>query len=117
MSERKYVVKIGCNNLIRIVEVDNTNDIFPECYKIIDCEWIEVIDNLSFGNDYIMLIDEEGKLKDSRRNMIATMLYGNPYDYVAGNAVIVKNNYTPEGDECIYLTAQEACYVLEQLKR
>ena len=61
-----------------------------DCYKAIGCDWVEAV-RFSYRNKtYEMIVDEEGKLTDQPYNTIATILYGNQYDCICGNAVIVK---------------------------
>lgn len=42
------------------------------------------------NREYLMLLDEEGKIKRLPQNTIATALYNNPYDVVVGDVFIVK---------------------------
>ena len=51
--------------------------------------YIEIV---SIGNNKIMVLDEEGKLKNKPINRIATELYGNPNDVVVGDVVVCDDN-------------------------
>lgn len=46
---------------------------------------------LTQGN--IMIVNEEGKLKDLDLNQIATAIYGNSNDFIVGDVLITKRKY------------------------
>lgn len=60
--------------------------------KIIDCDCIEIVRPRGLPRKFVMLIDEEGKLKEHFINPICSKLYGYDEhgDYIAGDALIVK---------------------------
>ena len=60
--------------------------------KHLDCEYIEIVRPVGLPRKFVMLIDEEGKLKEHYINPICSKLYGYDKhgDYIAGNALIVK---------------------------
>ena len=50
--------------------------------------YIEVV---SLKDDYIMVINEEGKCQGLLLNQKATDLYGNNQDYIVGNALVCQS--------------------------
>ena len=75
--------------------------------------WIEhvVSDNIPSGVD--IYCNEEGKLKLLPYNDTATILYGNPHDFIVGTAVIVGHN--DEG-ESLWLTDEQVCAVVDAVR-
>lgn len=70
-----------------VTPINGSSFTLEELYNLIDCETIEVI-NLT--DDFILIIDEEGKLKDKYVNNFATDIAIESLqegDYIAGNAV------------------------------
>ena len=60
--------------------------------KEIGCEWIEIVRPLGLPRGYVMIIDEEGKLKPNAMNMVGSFLYQTHKhgDEIMGNFVLVK---------------------------
>ncbi len=87
--ENKYVIKITTGNMIQVVRVPRGCDML---YFLQECVggYIEpvstYITSLSFP--VIMLVDEEGVIKDSKMNRHATRL--SRVDAILGDAVFVK---------------------------
>lgn len=69
-----------------VFPVDKENGFtLEEVYTLIDCEIVEVA--CTFESGEMMLVDEEGWLKDKPIvNPVASLIYG---DYIAGNALVV----------------------------
>lgn len=83
-----------------IYEDGKTEEVFPEdnntftlqeLYKLLDCDMIQT---LNLGNNKIMIVDEEGKLK---RNQIfnekATEMLGYRHDFIVGKVLICPIQY------------------------
>ena len=75
--------------------------------------WIEhvVSDNIPSGVD--IYCNEEGKLKLLPYNDTATILYGNPHDFIVGNTV--KEEKNDEG-ESLWLTDEQVCSVVNAVR-
>lgn len=66
------------------------------------------------GIKYMMLIDEEGKMKENcRTNSVASIFWNNPHDVIVGDVAVL--GY-PDGEEMCYLTREEADNVFNYLK-
>ncbi len=48
---------------------------------------------------FAMMVDEEGKLKGKPCNLLATAFYNNPYDWIVGDAILMKLVRTGEYNE------------------
>lgn len=55
-----------------------------ELYELLHCEMVQVVVTRS---GMILIVDEEGKLRDKEQNFIATILYANPNDFIVGYAI------------------------------
>lgn len=110
MNDRKYAVLLTDVQEIKIIECNPDKEIFDIARSAIGCEWIEVVRPLphNFGTDWVMLIDEEGKLLDNTPsiNCTASYLYGSNIhkDPIVGSVVIAKN----DGENLTLLTGYEA---------
>ena len=58
----------------------------------IDCEWLEMVRPEKLPREYIMLVDEMGKMKPNRINPICSWLYGYEHhgEPIVGNAAFLK---------------------------
>ena len=52
----------------------------------------------------VMVINDEGKIRGLKRNGLATLYYGNPFDEIVGTVVIDKE----DGPDLVGLTGSEA---------
>ena len=95
MDEKKFAVLLTDTQEVKVLECDPQEEMLSIARDCIGCDWIELIDlNPGAGEGYVMLIDEEGKLRDRDLliNCVASDLYGADRhgDPIIGNAVIVK---------------------------
>lgn len=72
---------------------NKTDFSLEELYQFIDCDCIELV---ALVDDYYMVIDEHGKLKNLPPNVSATILFhsggGDKSDYIAGPALLIKKD-------------------------
>ena len=50
------------------------------------------IEMVSTPNGKVLIVDEEGKLKNKEVNLKATTIYGNPNDVIVGDCILADNN-------------------------
>lgn len=79
---------------VKTVDPKNETDFkLEELYEMLECDMIEVV---PLKHDYIMIIDEEGKLKEKDFNSPATQVYHtafpNIHDVIVGHALVCHNN-------------------------
>jgi len=104
-----YGVMLTSGQAVSIAEVNPGEKVFDCARRNIDCDWIEIVEPAAFRDqNYVLLIDEEAKLKGDIHlvNCIASYLYESPEhgDVIVGNAMIVK----AEEDSLRLLTEDEA---------
>lgn len=95
------IIQIDVNGNLNIFEWRHDHDylcslISSDCriYEIVYPERLKIKDI-----QYVMIIDEEGKLKPHRQNLIGSLLYGQDLhgNYIAGNLLIAELVNTKEG--------------------
>lgn len=94
MNEKSFAVLLTETQEVKLLSCNPEKEIFDIVREVIGCEWIELVKPEALSHDdMVMLIDEEGKLKDKCYvNCIASHLYGSEHhgDSIVGNAVIAK---------------------------
>lgn len=117
----RYVVVVNTDGVSKIVSISDDSEVidYPHfcalkslCDTPIDLWETVLLRDLFVAYDGIMLIAEDGKLRDLPPNLLATSLYGNPRDYIAGDVVIVGRAFDPE--DLRYLTLAEAEFLLSE---
>lgn len=79
-------------------------------HNLIDCDIVETV---NLNDDYIMLVDEEGRLKEGAFiNVFASLVYSGDPDSIAGNALILKR----DRDDWRALTYREGAYIMTVIK-
>jgi hypothetical protein len=69
------------------VKPENGSDFnLQEMYRYTNGGPIEIV--RACDGQSLIVLNEEGKLKDLPYNNIATMLYGNPYDAIVGDVLL-----------------------------
>lgn len=78
-----------------IIQSENLSDFtLEELYKHLSCTTVEIARSQAAAQqgrrykDYILIIDEEGKLKNNRINNVASEWYSSPVDQIVGDAII-----------------------------
>ena len=95
MDEKKFAVMLTDTQEIKTLECDPQEELFEIARGTIGCEWIELVEAEPLAKDgYLMLIDEEGKLKNADRHG----------DAIVGNVMIVR----AEDERLTLLTKDEA---------
>ena len=72
--------------------------------------WIEIVHPKGLPTGYVMVVDEEGALKDNQINLAASILYGlldNSECLIFGDIVIMKEGYTEEGPDLVDMSLNE----------
>ena len=109
MDEKKFAVMLTDTQEIKLLECDPQEELFEIARGTIGCEWIELVEAEPLTqNGYLMLIDEEGKLKKGpiSINCLASDLYGSDRhgDAIVGNVLVVR----AEDERLTLLTKEEA---------
>lgn len=81
--------------------------------------WLEIVHPQGLERPYMMVVDEEGKLKENNFiNMIGSELYNckdRNFDPIVGTAVIIKEVNTDEGPDFDVLTDEECSALSKKL--
>lgn len=109
MDEKKFAVMLTDTQEIKTLECNPQKELFEIARGTIGCEWIELVDAEPLAKKgYLMLIDEEGKLKKGpvSINCLASDLYGADRhgDAIVGNVMVVR----AEDEHLTLLTKEEA---------
>ena len=115
-----YAVKLNTQLDIEIVEKRPDQGLLDFCYQNIGCQYVETVHPRYLQEPYILMIDEEGRLKDKPMvNFIASYLYGTHEHRqpIVGNALVMKLGMTDEGPDIMPLDEAEACQVEESMRK
>ncbi len=109
MYEKKFAVMLTDTQEIKTLECDPQEALFEIARGTIGCEWIELVKAEPLAKKgYLMLNDEEGKLKKGpvSINCLANDLYGADRhgDAIVGNVMVVR----AENERLTLLTKEEA---------
>lgn len=115
-----YAVKLSTTLNIEIVEKKPDQGLLDFCYQNIGCQYVETIHARYLQEPYILMIDEEGRLKDKPSiNFIASYLYGTHehHEPIVGNVLVMKLGMTDEGPDILPLDEAEARQVEESMRK
>lgn len=115
-----YAVKLNTQLEIEIVEKRPDQGLLDFCYQNIGCQYVETVHPRYLQEPYILMIDEEGRLKDKPSiNFIASYLYGTHehHEPIVGNVLVMKLGMTDEGPDILPLDEAEARQVEESMRK
>ena len=88
-----FAVKLNTQLDIEIVKKNPEQELLQFCYENIGCQYVETVRPRYLQEPYILMIDEEGRLKDRPAvNFIASYLYGahEHHEPIVGNVLAKK---------------------------
>lgn len=115
-----FAVKISTLHGVKIVEMNPEQGFLKFCYENIGCQYIETVYARYLHEPYVLIVDEEGRLKDTPEiNHIASFLYGYQVhlEPIVGNVLVAKTGMTEEGPDILPLDKAEAEYVAELMEK
>ena len=79
--------------------------------------WIEIVRPGGLKKPFVMIVNEEGLIKELPVNVVGSIMYGTPVhgSPIVGNIVIMKEGWTSEGKDLIGLTDEEAAQITNEL--
>ena len=110
-----YVLKVKTNHQVEIIErPDNVE--YTWYAEQISCDYIELVHPRYFG--YTLVLDEEGKMKANRMNLIASGMYGTfeHGDPIVGDVLIVDEKETEDGKEIVGFTLEKALTLKKRIE-
>lgn len=115
-----FAVKLNTQLDIEIVKKNPEQELLQFCYENIGCQYVETVRPRYLQEPYILMIDEEGRLKDRPAvNFIASYLYGahEHHEPIVGNVLVMKMGMTNEGPDIMPLDEAEARQVEESMRK
>ena len=109
-----YVIKLNSDNTIEIIEFPEGRE-FSWYSEQIGCEWIEIV--RPKYSKYVLIVDEEGKLKDNHINLFASSMYGTfeHGDPIVGTCILMKEDFVDGEPDLVGMTYDEALKVKTEL--
>lgn len=66
--------------------------------KLVGGGFIEIVRPKLLPRDWVMVVDDEGKLKDYPVNLLGTILYDSPWDTINGDLFLCREDMVPDED-------------------
>lgn len=87
--------------------------------QMIGADYVQIVRAKRLPDSYVMIVDEDGKLKENSVNVPCSVLYGADVhgDPIVGNALIMQEVYGLKGPELAGLTEKDAAAVVDTLRR
>ena len=117
MKNKLYIKLPAGSSQIEVIEQNMDSD-YDFWRKQIGCRMIEIVQPVGLPEDYCMIVDEEGLLKEPVvLSPIASVLYGvkehgNP---IVGNVLIAKNVFEPDGIDTAPLSKADVKRLIEHI--
>ena len=75
--------------------------------------FIEIVRPRRLKSPYVMIVDEEGLLKECHENLVGSVLYGaSEHGYpIFGDIVIMREDFGPEGPDLFGLDTLDTLYI------
>ena len=85
----------------------------------IGCDWIEIVHPMRLPEGFVMIVDEEGLLKENELNPVGCWFYktdvhGEP---IVGDILILKEEEGDDGIECVGMTDDEVAEIFSLIGR
>lgn len=103
---------------IEVINVPTENKGLQFYYQNINCDLITIVNAMYLGKKYSLVADDEGLLKaEPKVNMLASILYGylQHGQYLVGNVLVMKDEFTDEGLDTVGLDKAEAAVIVNIL--
>lgn len=103
----EYVLKLTTNHTVEIIEKPENVEYDWYADKI-GCEWIEIVRPRYFNHK--LIVDEEGRLKTNKMNIIASAMYGT-FEHgepIVGDVLVVEEGLVNDEPSIIGFTLHEA---------
>lgn len=103
-------IKVTVGGVISLVDIpDNGRPLYKIIRETID-GYMENVYPKGLPEEYVMIVDEEGKLKGKAVNPVGSVLYGSHMhgDYIVGDIVILKLGYFHGEHDVVGIPDEEA---------
>lgn len=96
---------------VEVRQVDVNKGKLENLYEMIGTDIVEKVSAKYLPEPYVMMVDEEGLLRDNPvMNPVGSLLYG-AYEHgqpIVGNIVFMRLDYSPEGPDLFWMDEDEA---------
>lgn len=96
---------------VEVRQVDTSAGKLPVLYELVKTDIIETVHPKYLPEPYVMIVDEEGLLRDTPvMNPVGSLLYGT-YEHgqpIVGNIVFMRMDFGPEGPDLSWMDEDEA---------
>ena len=98
---------------MEIVDIAEPIDL-QQLGQLIGADYVEIVKANRLPDGYVMIVDEDGKLKENEVNKPCSFLYGADYhgDPIVGNALILQETYGLQGPELAGLEEDDAAVIV-----
>lgn len=79
-----------------VTPINNKDFKFTELHKLCECDMIQIVEvhPVHKKRGWIIVLDEEGKLKEEPQyNEVASQLFNQPYDLIVGTVLVCPSRY------------------------
>lgn len=81
------LIKLTTTNEIEVIDRNDQYVDFHELRALCGCDTIQIVGASAYPQ-CLMCIDDEGKIFHKDVNLLASILYSNPYDFIVGDVVV-----------------------------
>ena len=109
----KAVLSRASAEKMEIIDISEPIDLC-QLGQMINANYVEIVRGTRLPDEYVMVVDEEGKLKENVINKPCSWLYwadkhGDP---IVGDAIILKEGFGLHGPELAGLTEEDAAVLM-----
>ena len=107
-TEKRKFLRIEPSGIMELRDLDPDRDILDVIHDELDGGFFEIVHCRTLPRKYLMLVDDEGLLKNLKINTVASVLYTNA---IAGTALIMREDFE-DGEPDIFGMTEEDCVEL-----
>lgn len=91
------LIKLTTTNEIEVIDRNDQYVDLHELYALCGCDTIQIV-GVGVHPQWLMCLDDNGKILNKDVNLLASILYNNPYDFIVGD-VVVGTRFTPNPND------------------
>ena len=109
-------LRVTTGNEVSVVDLSGQDYLYKRiAAQINKCSHIEIVRPRRLKHPIVMVVDEEGLLKDNEYNLVGSVLYqtdlhGSP---IAGDVIFMREEYGPDGMDLFGLTEHDISCVTD----
>lgn len=91
------LIKLTTSNEIVVIDRNDQYVALNDLYAFCGCDTIQIV-RTGIHPQWLMCLDDNGKILNKDVNILASILYDNPYDFIVGD-VVVGTRYSPNPND------------------